>query len=347
MALLTGLTLLCSAQKRIIQNAHFGVIYPVSTNGTEARNYTNIFSFHIFSGLSGSEKGFALSGITTIIKDSASGLQIAGISNHIGSNAKGVQIAGIANVLGGTADGLQIAGIINTVEYNSKGLQIAGLLNKSLDGTTQIAGLVNSAANLTMQLGGLINKSGNVSTQIAGLVNIAGKVKGAQIAGLINIADSSDYPIGIINLIKKGEKNIALVTDESLTTVLSFRSGGRVMYGILGAGYNLKSEKQLYALEAGLGAHLKVSNSFRFNAEGISHTLMDFHSGEYFKFSLRVMPALSIGRVELFAGPSLNYVNYSNDKGKDLVDHYAWSETKHGRFKGLYAGMAGGVQIRL
>jgi hypothetical protein len=48
-----------------------------------------------------------------------------------------------------------------------------------------------------------------------------------QIAGFINIADSSDYSIGIINIIRQGEKGIGVSVDETKTAMVSFRSGGR------------------------------------------------------------------------------------------------------------------------
>ncbi len=72
----------------------------------------------------------------------------------------------------------------------------------------------------------------------------------------MNVADSSDHPLGIINLIRKGEKSIGFSIDENETGLVSFRSGGRVLYGIIAAGYNFKNEEDVYALEAGLGASL-------------------------------------------------------------------------------------------
>lgn len=42
--------------------------------------------------------------------------------------------------------------------------------------------------------------------QFAGLVNVAEEVTGVQFAALVNVAEESDFPIGIINIIKEGEK---------------------------------------------------------------------------------------------------------------------------------------------
>ena len=61
--------------------------------------------------------------------------------------------------------------------------------------------------------------------QFAGVVNIAQKVSGVQF-GLLNVANENDYPIGIINIIKKNrEMGVALTYDFLGNYILSFRSG--------------------------------------------------------------------------------------------------------------------------
>ncbi|MBS1597570.1 MAG: hypothetical protein JST75_05055 [Bacteroidetes bacterium] len=306
------------ANKRV----HIGLVYPISSNGTNAGEFTNSFSLHAIGGYSKNEIGFALSGMSNVIVDSASGVQIAGFSNHIQNKAHGVQCAGFMNLVKNETDGVQVAGFLNKTG-SLKGVQAAGF----------------------------INKSGDVNTQAAGFINIARKVKGVQVAGFINIADSSDYSIGIINLIKHGEKGIGVTVDETTTTLLSFRSGGRIMYGIIGAGYNFKNKNaQLFAWEAGIGAHIPISYQFRINAEATLLSLDDFNKkGDYYKSSLRILPAIRLGdHIELFAGPTLNFVHYSNDLGKDLVTRYQWSKTtSDNHFQGLYVGLIGGVQISL
>ena len=87
-------------------------------------------------------------------------------------------------------------------------------------------------------VGSLIRAGDIKGSQIAGFMNIARKVKGVQIAGFINIADSSATPIGLINIIRNGEKSISISADETLTWLLSFRSGGKILYGIVGGGYH-------------------------------------------------------------------------------------------------------------
>lgn len=316
-------------------NAHVGLVYPVSTNGVHAAEYTNSFSLHLISGVSENETAFALYGLTGIIKRNAGGVQIAGVSNHIQNRAQGVQVAGVLNQVKDRASGIQIAGLTN-LTGSFDGMQIAGFAN------------ISKESERGVQLSGFFNKAGDVDMQVAGLINKARKVKGVQIAGFINIADSSDYPIGLVNIIKNGEPTIGGSIDETLTTMTTFRSGGRVLYGILGLGYNFKESKSLYGLEAGMGVHLFASENFGLNLEGATLTLADFKKGEYFRSSLRLFPALKIGdRIGLFGGPTFNFITYSNDKGKDLVNHYIWNETRRDHFHGMYFGVSGGVAVRL
>jgi len=316
--------------------AHIGLIYPLSTNGKNAADYTNMFSLHAIAGLSKAETGVAISGISLLIKDSA----------------KGVQISGVSNIILNSSDGVQIAGVANITRHESRGIQIAGFMNFGEEaGAVQVAGFgnVTSKSVKGLQLSGFLNRTEDVNTQISGFMNIAKNVKGVQLAGLINIADSSDYPIGLLNFVKNGEKSISLTVDETATTMASFRSGGRVLYGILGVGYNLKNDdKSLYGIEAGLGAHITVSNKFRINTEVVTQTLSDFKSGDHFKNTLRILPAFKIlPQLEIFGGPSLNYVDYSKGKGDGLISHYLWKERRGEDFRGLYFGFNAGMHFIL
>lgn len=272
-----------------VKHVNIGFVYPISTNGMQAKAYTNYFSLNVLAGLSGAETGVSLAGLSNIVLDSAAGIQIAGFSNHIRNRASGVQLAGFANITG-----------------NSSGVQVAGF------------------------------------------INIAKKVKGVQIAGFINIADSSDYPIAIFNFVRDGEKTIGVSTDETLTTLLTFRSGGRRLYGIAGLGYNHKGQRELAAWEAGLGAHLVSTTKFRLNVEVASVGLTDFKHGDGVKSSLRVLPVYRLGgHIELFAGPSFNYFQTKKGQGEDVVDHYMWSDRNSHCFYGLFFGATGGITISL
>ncbi len=353
-----------SGQNKVPGKLHFGIIYPLSTNGTHAPLDTNNLSIHLLAGISASEQGASFAGLSNIVRNGTKGFQFAGFSNHISNSAAGglfagflnsyhggdvVAIGGFANIAAGNVKGAQFAGFANTAR-KVKGAQFAGFINKASDiKGSQFAGFINlSGKNSASQIAGFINKAKDIKgTQIAGFINIAGKVKGAQIAGFMNVADSSDYPIGIINIIKKGEKGIGLSTDENLTTLLSFRSGGKVLYGIIGFGYNFENSDEVYAFQAGLGAHFFTSNTFRLNAEIVGTGLESFKEGEYFKTSFKLMPACKLSRrIEIFGGPSLNYINTNTIEGISLQKHYisTWENKWGSNFQALYLGYGGGIQ---
>lgn len=344
---------------------HIGLIYPISTHGVYAASDTNHFSLNLIGGLSAEEKGFALAGVTNVVKNNTNGFTIAGFSNHIGKNANGFTIAGFANTYK-SAQGLQLAGFANIAKDSIRGAQFAGFINKAVnvDGAqfggfnnlaqnikgSQFAGFSNTAKMVTgVQVAGFINTAKVVNgSQFAGFINVAKKVKGVQAAGFINIADSSDHPIGIINIIKNGEMSVGLTYDETQTMLLSFRSGGRVLYGIIGGGYNFKNKDEVYAFEAGLGAHINISNAFRINTELSQQMHESFKKGEYYKSSFRILPAIKLlPNLELFGGPVSNWVNTNTAEGKALQSKYIWKrqDKNDNDFHGFYVGYVGGMHF--
>lgn len=308
-------------QTDTLRKIHIGFIYPVSSNGNNAAKISNDFSLHALSGVSKNENV----------------LSIAGISNHIKQDARGVQVAGLLNQIGNSAHGIQIAGLGNFIKKETKGLQLAGLTNISSHTELQISGLLNIADDVH-------------GLQIAGLINKARNVKGVQVAGLINVAESSDYPIGIINVIKNGKQAIGLSYDETGTGLFTYRSGGRVLYGLIGLGYNLNSErsKEYYGFEAGIGAHLIRSENFLLNAETFAQSLTDFRDFSYSKHGIRLLPTLRIAnRLEIFAGPAFNLTQFETDSRPFPDKKYFWTKEKEGCFTGTSMGYVGGIQVSL
>lgn len=346
------------------KGVNIGIVYPFSTNGSNAGNCTNEFSFNLVAGVSAIETHYAFAGFSNIVRDRAYGFMGAGFSNHVRNGVQGFQIAGFMNTAGKNVLGLQLAGFMNTAR-NVYGGQIGGFMNIARkDAEFQVAGFFNHSGNTVMQTAGFMNIARNVGAvqaagfcnlandvsgaQVAGFMNKAKNVKGVQVAGFINIADSSDYPIGIVNIIQKGERSIGITIDETSTTLVAFRSGGRVMYGILGVGYNLKNDPSLYALEAGIGAHLLRVGNFRLNAEGALTTLTDFDKGVYMRSSLRVLPSYRFAdRLEVFGGPTINQVYSTHNTGNSLVTDYIWSDRHPDHFNGMYIGGMVGLQCRI
>lgn len=298
---------------------HFSFIPPLSSNGINASQYTNGASFSILAGMSANERNFTFASISNVIANEARGLQFAGISNYIGKQGQGVAFAGITNITKGTYKGVQLAGIINTTKGTYKGVQFAGLLNTSKD----ITGL-----------------------QFAGLLNIAGKVRGVQFAGLLNIAEESDCPIGLVNIVKRGEMGIALTYDILGNGIVSFRSGGKYTYGIIGFGYNHKlSGDNKTVAEAGYGVHIPCYSWFQINNE-FKVTSTATSDKPFLNASYSLLPSFKIKKhYNIFGGASLNYSTTTEMDNQTLFpQNNLWKKYTDNRLQQLFIGYLVGIQ---
>ena len=298
---------------------HFSFMPPLSSNGINASQYTNGASFSILAGMSTNERNFTFASISNVIANEARGLQIAGISNYIGKQGQGVAFAGITNTTKGTYKGVQLAGITNIAKGTYKGVQLAGLLNTSKD----ITGL-----------------------QFAGLLNIAGKVRGVQFAGLLNIAEESDCPIGLVNIVKRGEMGIALTYDILGNGIVSFRSGGKYTYGIIGFGYNHKlSGDNKTVAEAGYGVHIPCYSWFQINNE-FKVTSTATSDKPFLNASYSLLPSFKIKKhYNIFGGASLNYSTTTEMDNQTLFpQNNLWKKQTDSRLQQLFIGYLVGIQ---
>lgn len=331
------------------------MFYPVGTAGTSSIDYANHLSLNLTYGVNGGVKGLEVGGVGNFNRGSVEGIQLGGVLNINTRASSGILLAGVGNMNSEGVDGAQAAGVYNLNVGPSRGLMLSGVFNGSQQVRgMQMAGVANVAAGDVkgVQLAGVYNSARAVKgLQVAGLANIATTVKGLQFAPLLNIADTSDYAISLINLVKSGEKSLSLSTDETSTVLVSFRSGGRVLYSILGVGYNFLYDDTHYAAEGGFGVNLLnrynqagEERLVRLRAEAVVMNLTDFKEDKpYFRSTLRVLPALRKGNFELFAGPTFNYVNLDKAKSSELNHKYLWNETNASRKNGLYIGAFGGL----
>ena len=252
-----------------------------------------------------------------------------------------------------SVNGLALAGCVNTVKEDGRGLLMSGLLN-AVHGTlsgVQLAGLVNiaGAASRGIQLAGLVNVARDFSgLQLAGLVNVAHTVRGVQLAGLVNVADSSDFPIGFINLIKNGEMGIAVSYNELGIAMLSFQSGGRYTYGILGIGYNhYLHGQQPFIVSGGIGAHIPCTNWLRVNCELKSTNLLPARESTdgLMALNFSLLPAFRLlPHLELFGGPSISFASVDHDYQNVLPSYSLWRRIDATRTRQLHVGFQAGVQ---
>ena len=296
--------------------------------------YQNLPSLNLLLGISYNEPCFTFSPLWNIILNNACGVQFAGLTNHIKNSGKGVEFAGLVNTAS-HFKGLQFAGFTNIADH-ATGLQFAGLSNTA---TKYIRGV---------QFAGIVNTAGDVNgIQFAGFVNIAKKVRGVQFATLVNVADTCDCPIGIINIIRNGEKGIALTYDinGTGTGIVSFRSGGKYTYGIIGVGINHRIDgDNKIAIEAGYGVHIPVFEWFRIDNE-LKATTIGTAENSINNFSYSLLPSFIINRhYNIFAGVSINYL--FTQSSNTLFDPCSqlWAKDSNNSHQELYISGQIGVQ---
>ena len=307
-------------------------------------------------------RGVAIAGLANTTLGSYYGVQLGGLWNYTFHDTKGVMIGGLANWVNSGFDGLQLGGLAN-ITRDARAIQVAGLTNISkglygiqISGLTnisrnayglQLAGLFNVSHDLYgMQLAGLFNCAKDVyGLQFAGLVNVAKRARGVQFAAILNVAEESDFPIGLINIIKQGDKGVALTYDILGNAMMSFRSGGKYTYGILGVGCNAQIEERL-VVEAGYGLQIPVCRWLDVNNE-FKATTMGYNSGyTRSNFSYLLAPSLTLWRhCNLFAGASINYFMSDRASAATLLPNAGlWRKEGDQGIGQLYLGYQVGVQ---
>lgn len=241
----------------------------------------------------------------------------AGLSNVITNDAKGFQFAGLSNFIGNNGRGMLFSGLANITKGSYYGFQFAGVVNYA----KEISGF-----------------------QFAGVVNIAQKVSGVQF-GLLNIANENDYPIGVINIIKKNrEMGVALTYDFLGNSVLSFRSGTKYTYGILGLGYNHKAKGNKFVQEAGLGTHILCCKWFQINNELKVSAIGSMSESPSFNAGYSLLPSIKMSKhYNVFGGASINYLTSKDNK--DLFPNRSiWNKYAEDRLQQIYIGYQVGIQ---
>ena len=341
--------------------------FPLSTiNVKKAKEYTNAFSINLLVGISKNERSLALAGISNVIANNATGLQIASVSNYIGNAGYGIEVAGVTNINKGSYNGIQVSGVYNYsgsgngiavagVANMSKGayngIQVSGVYNYSGSGNgIAVAGVANTSKDsyIGLQLSGVTNIAGDVKgLQFAAVANIAKKVKGVQFATLLNIAEESNFPIAFINIIKNGKMGVALSYDMMNNAMLSFRSGGKYTYGILGVGYNnLVNDGSKVVAEAGYGIHIpindwiEINNEFKATSVGFSNDKVCYNA------SYLLAPSFTfLNHFNVFGGASFNYLYSNYVNSEDLLpNNCLWEKDNSDNKQRMFIGYQIGLQ---
>jgi len=307
----------------------------LSTNDLFEQPGVNKVSLNVFGGYTTGVDGFEIAGLFNVNRFNVRRFQAATLVNSVGGSLQGLQIAGVLNKVDREVEGLQISGAINYARHLKSGLQIAGTGNVTYGGNgSQIAGILNY-------------NDGMVRSQLSVFINYARKVKGVQIAGLVNVSDSSDYPIGILNFIKNGEKSLMSIVDESGFFQVAFRSGGRKTYSVLGLAYNPTNASRQIGLEVGLGYNYWRLQRLVFSVELASYSMWDSQyksAGDRSILRLPIQYFLS-KHCFVYAGASLQFNQLPEEQRRDKQLSWRWFAYDKNR-NGFYAGLAAGLGFK-
>ncbi len=368
--------------------ANFALLPGMSTAGEEPfrQNFALNFLVGRAEELDGAEFGLVLNwerrrarGLQAaaggnLTEGSLDGAQFAGAFNWAGeAPSRGLQASAGFNYAGGHFTGLQASSGINAVNADLEGAQLSAGLNiaKNVEGLqasgvnlarrvvgAQVAGCVNIAEEVEgAQLATCTNVARTIGTQL-GVINVASEVRGAQL-GMINVAKRSDYTLGLINIVEEGYLRVGLATSELLMPELFLKMGGRKLYAWYDLGIapdgshaetSLPGEGTAWSAGIGFGWHQQLSRRLFIDIElGTKGFMRDGDNIEAMLGTARAALGLSLGPVELFAGPSFNaLVDYEGADG--LLDLSPVSNKIHTAVKGdrgwqLFPGFMAGAQF--
>ena len=150
------------------EGSQFTFAYPLGTNGKDAINESNKFSFNVLYGVNGG----------------LDGLEIGGLANYNHGEVNGMQLAGIANINREYTNGFMWSGCLNLTMGDARGVQFSDLNFAMGDFNGLQAGVINYAGRLR-------------GVQF-GVINIVGEDNGAVPIGLINVVKGGYYALELV-----------------------------------------------------------------------------------------------------------------------------------------------------
>ena len=201
-------------------------------------------------------RGVQVSLVSGVVTGEMRGAQFALVSNRAGA-AHGLQAAVATNTAAAGSHALQAAVGANFANDDFHGGQLSVGVNWASGSVTgaQLATGLNVAGELHgVQLSSGLNVAGDTFGVQLGLVNIAREVHGLQV-GLVNISEDAAAPIGLVNLVAKGQHD-AQVFATAAGPGAVFKLGGRALYTALEVTSWRGASAQDVAALAGLGVEL-------------------------------------------------------------------------------------------
>jgi len=260
---------------------------PYAGTSSKYADRRRTLSLNFLAGYTRGLNGFELGVGANIESAFMCGVQLAAGANVVMGPVRGVQLA-TANVALGTVQGVQF-GVFGLAKGDIEGAQIAtvsigegamegvqfgvvNLLKGSAVGNQ--SGVVNvaSADVRGAQLGVVNVAHGGVEGVQIGTTNVAtGEVRGTQV-GVFNYADVSDYPVGVVSVVRRGRTSIDGWVTEAGIGMAGVRHGGRVIHNVYGVGYRAGTPST-WSFALGLGARLELSPKAHIDFETIAYWL--------------------------------------------------------------------------
>jgi len=241
-------------------------------------------------------------GLNIVLQGGLAG-QLALGGNIASTSLDGMQVSGGSNWVLGDLDGVQGTLGLNVVQGRISGVQMAMGVNW--------AGMARGA-----QLS-LLNVGGDVTGMQLGLINVAGKLNGLQF-GLLNLAREveSGVPLGALSLVGNGQFHVEVYGNDVTFANTAIKVGSRYFYTTvaLGMGHVTGSQgPSHWALGAGLGAHIPVTDRFFLDMDVVSHFVLPWNESflpDRFLHQGRLVGGFQVAkRFALIAGPTMNLLH--------------------------------------
>jgi hypothetical protein len=274
----------CTDAEPIFFGADFA---PYAGTSSKYPDRRRTLSLNFVGGYARGLNGFELGVGANIESAFMCGAQIAAGANIVMGDVHGVQIATVDVALG-LVDGAQL-GVVSVAKGNIDGAQIGTVSvgGGSLDGAQ--LGVVNVLAGSVLgnQTGVVNVASADVSGAQIGVVNVAhGNVEGAQIGttnvatgevrgtqvGVVNYADVSDYPVGVVSVVRHGRTSADGWVTESGMAMAGVRHGGRVIHNVYGVGVHGPAPT-VWSFALGLGFRVELASKLHVDFETIAYWL--------------------------------------------------------------------------
>jgi hypothetical protein len=318
----------CSDGEPILFGADFA---PYAGTSSKYADRRRTLSLNFVGGYARGLRGFELGVGANIESAFMCGAQVAAGANVVMGDVRGVQLATF-NFAGGAVEGVQ-ASVVTLAKGDIEGAQIGtvaiggGSVSGAQLGVVNVlkgsfVGSQTGVVNVTgadargAQLGVVNVTHGGVEGVQIGTTNVAtGEVRGTQI-GVINYAEVSDYPIGVVSVVRRGRTSVDGWVTEAGIGMAGVRHGGRVIHNVYGVGYRAGA-LAAWSFALGLGARLELSPRAHVDFEAIAYWLQQ---SQAFQRDAQIASAgVSFGYAltsvfGVFAAPTFNVLFAQEDK---------------------------------